>query len=425
MNKEEQFNFVEKYLDFKGEINADWKKYILLEKLLQSLDDSKQYNSSMFSKTNTKKLIDFYKNPSSNLRASLRSRYIFYFDKSGHYFDDSNFNKMLNGSRKANIYLLNALADILVKGYFDDSLYSYIEPLEKFSNCTLFSPAYRYIEICIAVSILRNEELQAYDIKNGNDTLMKLITSDLSRIIFIQNHKPYISSYIHRDYDAVNDYDMKDDYSQSIIAELYAPMPRELPHITMSNYERFNHILSKGHKLTDALPHLSVELLIWLNMYFSGYYKSQDLYFHQLLFFLSFVSEDTLNEYLNYVPPHNLNILSAATSGYYTDIKHILEIPSISDFSLNIDICLTEFHLEYLNRTYMSFRHPRWLLFTLCHLTNKQMQTAKYLYVSLVLRKRYHPQKNNDSFPAEIIELLRLNVPDVDELCDICSCKYR
>ena len=49
MNKEEQFNFVEKYLDFKGEINADWKKYILLEKLLQSLDDSKQYNSSMFS----------------------------------------------------------------------------------------------------------------------------------------------------------------------------------------------------------------------------------------------------------------------------------------------------------------------------------------------------------------------------------------
>ena len=74
MNKEEQFNFVEKYLDFKGEINADWKKYILLEKLLQSLDDSKQYNSSMFSKTNTKKLIDFYKNPSSNLRASLRSR---------------------------------------------------------------------------------------------------------------------------------------------------------------------------------------------------------------------------------------------------------------------------------------------------------------------------------------------------------------
>ena len=62
VNKEEQFNFVEKYLDFKGEINADWKKYILLEKLLQSLDDSKQYNSSMFSKTNTKKLIDFYKN---------------------------------------------------------------------------------------------------------------------------------------------------------------------------------------------------------------------------------------------------------------------------------------------------------------------------------------------------------------------------
>lgn len=57
MNKEEQFNFVEKYLDFKGEINADWKKYILLEKLLQSLDDSKRKGQILRSTPNTAPLI--------------------------------------------------------------------------------------------------------------------------------------------------------------------------------------------------------------------------------------------------------------------------------------------------------------------------------------------------------------------------------
>lgn len=418
MSTEKLLYSARKLLIFSGEVNPDWEKYILLEKLLQSLDHSEQYNSSMFNKKDTKKLIDFYKNTSSKFHTSLRSRYIFYFDKSGYYFDDSNFNKMLRGSRKANIYLLNALADILVRGYFDASQDSFIEPLENFSNCSLFSPAYHYIVFCIRVSTLRNEYLQAYDIKSGNDTIMKLTTSDLSYIAFILNQKSYIYNYIRCD--AVNEYDMEYDYSQSIIEELYAPMPQELPQITMYNYERFNHLLSKGSNLTDALPHLSVELLIWLNMYFNGYYKSQDLYFHQLLFLLSFVSENTLDEYMNYVPTHSLHLPSSSISGYYTDIKRILEIPLISTFALSSDIYLTEFHLEYLNRTYLSFNHPRWLLFTLCHLTNKQIQTAKYLYITLMLRKRYHLQKDNDSFPNEIYELLRKDIPYIDELYNIC-----
>lgn len=410
-------------LVFKKEMIPELEKFVLLEKLAMSLDNSDSYNTSTFHETDTKKLIIFYKDTCPHFNSVLRSRFIFYFENDGYVFDESNFYKMIRGSRKPNTHLLNALLDILLRGYLDDSngQYSMVNPLEDFLDDDLISSAHRYIRFCIAVSTIRNEEFQAYEISGGNATIRSLTTNDLSLITFILNRKIYLSEYIHHDFSSKDDFDMEDDYYNSILSELYAPMPWELPKHTLSSFEAFNHLMSEGKNLPEAQPFMTDELIIWLNTYLNEYYGSQDLYFHQILFLLSFASEKALACYVDFIPSHNLSISSSDIAKYYADIRHILELPLIADNSPIETINLRQFHHEELIKTYMNLNLPNWLLFTLCHLTNKQLQTAKYLYITLVLRKRYHHQKDNDSFPSDVLELLHKEIPDIDSLYNICS----
>ena len=409
-------------LVFNGKTIPALEKFVLLEKLVQSLDNSDKYNTSTFNKNDTKKLVSFYKDIPSNLTSALRSRYIFYFENAGYTYDESNFYKMIGGSRSPTIHLLNALVDILLEGYLDDSngQYSIVRPLETFSDDSLNSSAKRYIRFCIAVSTIRKEQFHAYEINAGNSTIKKLTTNDLPLIRTILKCKIYLSEYIDRSISSNYDFNMEDDYYNLVLSELYAPMPCELP-LPTRIYESFNRLLLDGKKIAEIQPYLSDELLIWLNMYLNVYCSSQDLYFHQILFLLSFASEDALDSYVDFVPSHNLSISSSEIAGYYTDIKHILELPLIDDSSPIENNNLRELHHEELIKSYMHLNLPNWLLFTLCHLTNKQLMTAKYLYITLVLRKRYHPQKDNDSFPSDVLELLRKEIPDIDSLYDICS----
>ena len=410
-------------LVFKGEDNPDWEKYVLLEKLLQSLADSDKYNVGMFNEADTKRLIGFYKETDSKFISNLRSRFIAYFEEDGYTFDESNFYKMIRGSRKPNIHLLNAFVDILLRGYLVDSngQYSMVNPLETFLDNSPISSAYSYIRFCIAVSTIRKEKFQAYEISGGNATIKSLTTNDLSLITFILNRKIYLSKYIHCDFISKDDIDAQDDYYEAVLAELYAPMPWELPMHSLSSFEVFNHLISEVKNLTEVHPFMCDELIVWLNMYLNEYYGSHDLYFHQILFLLSFASENALDGYVDFIPSHNLSISSSDIVGYYADIKHILEFPLITDNSPIENSNLRKLHHDELNKTCMSLSLPNWLLFTLCHLTNKQMLTAKYLYITLVLRKRYHRQKDNDSFPSGVLELLRKEIPNIDSLYDICS----
>ena len=411
---------------FKGEFKREWKKYILLERLLLALNNSACYNTEAFDNIDANELIEIYSKIDSNFTDTLYSIYENYCQQSNDMLYRENFNKMtrLNekSARKPNIHLLNAFADILIKGYLGckDGQYYSVEPLEDFSDYNCSSLPNHYIMFCKAVSIIKNEPFKAHDIESGNNYILQLTSDDLPLISNILNQKIYISEYNHLLLSIADDFEYEDSYQQIVKEELYAPLPWELPLHTLSDYESFSTHRSDSTYLTDALSNITDGLLLWLHAYCTEFFLTQDPFFHQTLFLLAFVSDTTLDEYIHFIPSHSLTVPNTRIKGYYEDIQRINCLPSIDCF-FKFETDVKNFAFNNLIRIFSSETIPNWLLFTMYHLTNKQLQATKNLYITLVLRKRYHKQKDNDSFPSEILDLLMKAVPNIHSIYKLCN----
>lgn len=251
---------------------------------------------------------------------------------------------------------------------------------------------------------------------------MRLTLSDMSSLTKIYRHPILLSQYRHVNW-------KNDDYfpneQQMLIAELYEPDICELPHCSKESFDIFFTVLSlKKINFSECISVISNELLSWVRTYLWKYYNIQDNYFHRILFLLCFVSDNNLDKYINYIPAHNLNIASSNIDNYYSEIRRLLELPPINDDISYLDTPERESNLNNLNEAYESNKYPKWLLYALCHLTNKQLLASKYLYITFVLRKRYHKQKDNDSFPDELSKLFQEDIEDFSYLYEnICSRK--
>lgn len=422
--EKEQPNMCIDMLIYKGNLTFEITKYLLLEKLIKSIEISSEYNISDFDNTDTKLLIAYYSDICDDFKHRLHNRYIHYYENDSFAFDESNYYKMLRATRKPNKFFINALNDVILTGYCveENNSFSFVEPLESFSDNKLINSACHYIQFCYAVSFIRKEKFQAYDIDSGNKSLLTLTTDDLPIILSFFNHKLCLSKYIHYNIDT-DDFSNLDDYCQSVRDDLYAPMPYELPRLSFGNYITFNKVLSEGKTLLDAQPSMSYAQIIWLSNYCSEDYSFKDTCFHQLLFLLSFVSETTLDKYMNYVPSYNLNIPAKKIAEYYSEIKSIIDFPLIPEFLSNDSDSLKDLHIRCIKNFFTTTAVPSWIQFTLSHLCNKQIQTAKYLYLTLILRKRYHSQKDNDSFPPELLTIFSKDVTNLKTLLGICGNK--
>lgn len=422
----DELRFGLEMLLFKGDFKREWKNFVLLEKLLLALNNSSCYNTEAFDNIDANELIVIYSTIDSNFTDTLYSIYAKYCQQSNDLLYKENFNKMtrLNekSARKPNIHLLNAFADILIKGYlgFKDGKYYSVEPLVDFSDYNCSSLPHHYIMFCKAVSIIKNEPFKAQDIESGNNCILQLTSNDLPLITNILNQKIYISEYNPLWFSITDDYEYEDSYKQILKEELYAPLPWELPRHTMSHYESFSTNRSDSTYLTDALSNIPDGLLLWLHAYCTNAFLTQDPFFHQILFLLAFVSDTTLDEYIHFIPSYSLTVPNTRIRGYYEDIQRINCLPSIDCF-FKFETDINNFVFNNLIRIFSSETIPNWLLFTMYYLTDKQLQAAKNLYITLVLRKRYHKQKDNDSFPAEIIDLLRKTLPNIDSIYELCN----
>ena len=133
-------------MSFKGTVNPKWQKYVLIEELLTVLSFSSSYNKGDFDNNDANMLIDLYvcetddlkkdtamfKNAKNELIDQLRCRYKEVLEEyrkkhrsdrkrdSLIKYDLSNFKKMIKSdikySRRPNIHLINALADVFIRG---------------------------------------------------------------------------------------------------------------------------------------------------------------------------------------------------------------------------------------------------------------------------------------------------------------------
>lgn len=217
-----------------------------------------------------------------------------------------------------------------------------------------------------------------------------------------------------------NEFEREDSYQQTVNEELFAPLPWEFPRLTLSDYKTFIKHHSDDTYITDILSNMEYRCLHWLHAYGIEIFLKQDLFFHQILFLLAFVPDTKLDEYINFTPSHSLTISNTKIARYYEDIQRIISLPTIDCF-LHFENADKHFMIINITNLISLSNYPCWLLFTMYHLSNKQLQAAKNLYITLVLRKRYHKQKDNDSFPNEILDLLQGDISIVDDLYAYCN----
>lgn len=105
---------------------------------------------------------------------------------------------------------------------------------------------------------------------------------------------------------------------------------------------------------------------------------------------------------------------------YYHDIQQVNSIPSI-DIFYSFDITGKKQDTIQAIHQLLSTDIPDWLCFAICHLSNEQLLAAKNLYITFALRKRYHKQKDNDSFPSELLDLLKKDISDIENIYEHCN----
>lgn len=457
---EELFNLATKHLVFNGEFHETYTKYVLLEKLLLTLDslhlcntdsiDSKDadapietcnnaypklaeklllstYNIGSFNSKDADALIKIYNNEQLDLAKELFSVYGDLCTMSRRPIRKENFNKMIHPNnqshRKPDVPLLIAFLIVLLTGYFhcENEKWYFVEPLEDFSDYNASTQLYQYLRFCYAVSVIKEKPFEKIDIQSGNDCISQLTVADFPMVCEIISHKLKITSYNRKStcYESSSEDDCYGTDPQNFLDDLCTPLPWEVPQHTLDDYLIFSENKNTDNHIANALTNLSDGLLLWINAYREEF-VNQDLFFHQILFLLTFVSETALDEYMHFTPSHSLTIPETKIMDYYHDIQQVNSIPSIDIFYNFDNTSKQQYTIQSIHQL-LSTDIPDWLFFAICHLSNKQLLAAKNLYITLALRKRYHKQKDNDSFPSELLDLLKKDISDIENICKHCN----
>lgn len=420
--------FAIKTLIFEDDFHESWMKYILLERLLISLNNSEHYNTGMFDTNDASLLIDLYSVVTPDFINKLYFVYKTKCEEAAEIVYRENFNKMIRpknvSKRKPSKTLLHAFVDILLNGYtvLENDKYRYIEPTEDFSDYNNSHCIYNYMTLCKATSILKNEPFKRWDVQEANDCIRRLSSSDLPIIQTIMNTPLEISRYNRPLLNQLDLYgnEFTDPYITDALAEIYSPLPWEEPKNTLDSYSFFEKNISDEDYIHKKIANLSDGLLLWLHAHGREGFLSQDAFFLHTLFLLSFTSEEKQKECISFTPNHSLILPEGQVSKYYKDLLHILSLPSIDWFFRFDNTETRKYAIESIQNNIVN-KLPIWLRFTLCNLSDKQLLAAKSLYITLVLRKRYHKQKDNNSFPSELLELLQDEVSDIETLYNICK----
>ena len=402
-------NFFIDILLYKGKRKSSWKRYILLEKLLIARELIDSNNTCLFICNDVKELIDTYNIDTKNLYSIYHTECI----EKNHTPERANFNKMINpdnqSKRNPNIYLINSLITIILDGtvIINNDVYSLAKPLEKFEqlSCNEYIDLCSYIKFCKYVSTICDQPIKEWTIEEGNKLIKETALKKRKQLLPIIRSSTLIYSYCinYSCLDTNNEFE--DDAYKSAIEELYAPSPWELPQKSKQDYENFIVNYSEPLKRKQLLYQLPDSHISWINAYGRDYLFQQDKYFLQLLFLLLFVSEDSLDKYIYFIPEYTINIPKIHASSYYSSIQKLLQLPSIDDFynlPNNQDRATS---IEFLNYRIFTQASP-WLYFTLLNLSNKILDAAKNLYCSIFIRHRYRLKREDTSFPTDALKLV-------------------
>lgn len=404
--------------------NAETKKfekYLYLEKLLLAAQEEKK-NSGYFTTNDAivlTKSFDLDKNDLYERYCNIDNHCT---PTSLYRPDRQNFDAMfrISSNRNPNKLLIAALIEsiLTVSFYLDESDCYHIKPAN-WNHNTLTENEYheiiRYINFCLVLTKIKKEKyLKPYLLEDGNFILEEKSLSNIESIIKKFNKiecllADYIcpSSLIEAKEAWEEDRCARENNPEYyFLEEEFEAEEFYNGNIEINVFRKCNLFEKFPLFMTQCFRNAPTNLLYFLYNNLSMLEKL-DQNFWQLLFLLQFFNDAILNSLLEYQPQLKIIVNTKHSNSYHKCVKQIIEIPDIF-FLDQLPTFINED--DIVKKIFLSIEEPHhlpiWSYYTMLEMSQQNLTTAKYLYLTFILGYRYKNDKINKKLPQELLNIL-------------------